>query len=83
MNARQSKKNLKNSILRLDNGTLLKRDCIIRMTKRAALPEYDKGPAIILDYRFGDRGNTEVVEFENENDRDGAFGEYTYLLGWR
>ena len=56
MNTRQSKKNLKNSLLSLPDGSVLKKSAVVVMEKRKALPEQKLGPAVIFIFQFGDRG---------------------------
>lgn len=63
------KKNLKNSLILLPDGSVLKKSAVVTMEKRGALPEYKLGPAVIFRFQFGDRGGDRVVEFANEGDR--------------
>jgi hypothetical protein len=79
MNSRQRKKNIKMNTMILPNGDLVRRECILALRKRGCLPEYKKGPALLIDLT---NNNTIILEFNTESQRDGFLGEAKWLLGW-
>ena len=81
MNQRQSKKNLKNSMVLID-GNLIKKEAIISIEKREALPKHNLGPAIIINYKFGNWGDTIVINYPSDLDRNAQYGQLMYSLGW-
>lgn len=63
----------------LPNGDIVRRDGILALRKRDPLPEYKKGPGLIVDLA---NNISIVLEFKTDLERDGFLGEAKWLLGW-
>ncbi len=63
----------------LPNGDVARRDAVLALRKRDRLPEYNRGPALLVDLT---NNITIILEFKTESERDGYLGEAKWLLGW-
>lgn len=68
------------TMLEMKDGSLISAESIVAIRLREELPEQGLGPAVIVDFVVGDRGNMAINECVDQAERAALLSAFTSAL---